>query len=410
MLANKRILLGVTGGIAAYKTAELVRRLVKRGSQVQVVMTDNAKRFIPAMTLAAVSGRAVRTSLWDEQAELNMGHIQLARWADLILIAPASADTIARLAGGHCSDLLTTLCLATDRPIAIAPAMNRLMWSHPATQDNVFKLTARGVQVVGPAVGELAERETGPGRMVEPAELEDFCAAQFGEGVLAGQRVLITAGPTREPIDPVRFITNRSSGKMGFAMAAACADAGAKVTLVAGPVLQPTPPGVTRVDVETAGQMHAAAMEAAASCDVFIATAAVADYKPGFAADSKIKKDAASQQIDLVRNPDILADIAAKHPDVFSVGFAAETDDLQTYARGKLQRKKLDMIAANWVGQVDGKSKGFDTDDNALWVAWPGGEQDLGPAPKGVLARELVALIAQRIAAASEQQTKDNSA
>lgn len=396
MLANKRILLGITGGIAAYKCAELVRRLVKRGAQVQVVMTDAATRFIPPMTLAALSGRPVRTSLWDEQAELNMGHIELARWADLILIAPATADTLARLATGQCDGLLTTLCLATDRPLAVAPAMNRLMWAHPATQANVQLLRERGVQVVGPAVGELAERESGPGRMVEPADLEGFCAGQFGEGLLAGRQVLITAGPTREPIDPVRFITNRSSGKMGFAMAAACADAGASVTLVAGPVVQPTPPGVTRIDVETAEQMHQATLRAAAGADIFIATAAVADYRPGFSADSKLKKDAATQQLEMVRNPDILADVSQRHASVFCVGFAAETDDLETYARGKLERKGLDMIAANWVGQVDGQSRGFDTDDNALWVAWPGGEQSLGPAPKGVLARDLVALIAER--------------
>lgn len=401
MLANKRILLGITGGIAAYKCAEVVRRLVKRGAQVQVVMTDAATRFIPPMTLAALSGRPVRSTLWDEQAELNMGHIELARWADLILIAPATADTLARLASGQCNDLLTTLCLATDRPMAVTPAMNRLMWAHPATEANVALLRERGVQVIGPAVGELAERESGPGRMVEPAELEAFCAAQFGDGALAGQRVVITAGPTREPIDPVRFITNRSSGKMGFAMAAACADAGATVTLVAGPVVQPTPPGVTRIDVETAEQMHTATLEATAACDLFIATAAVADYRPGFAAESKLKKDAASQQLEMVRNPDILADVSAQRAGVFCVGFAAETDELETYARGKLERKGLDMIAANWVGQVDGKSRGFDTDDNALWVAWPGGEQSLGPAPKGVLARDLVALISRRLSADS---------
>lgn len=394
MLANQNILLGITGGIAAYKTAELTRLLIKQGANVQVVMTGNAERFITPLTMQALSGNAVRTSLWDEAAELGMGHIELARWADRVIIAPASADVLARLATGQCNDLLTTLCLATTAPITVVPAMNYVMWGHPATQDNVATLQARGVSVIGPAVGELAERESGPGRMVEPADIVAALGMSAADGPLAGRHVLITAGPTREPIDPVRFITNRSSGKMGFAVATACAAAGARVTLVAGPVERPTPPGVARIDVETAAQMHAAVMAAVDDADVFIATAAVADYRPDAVADAKIKKSAATQSLSLTRNPDILADVAARDAVPFTVGFAAETDDLQTYARGKLTAKGLDMIAANWVG--DGR--GFDRDDNSLWVAWDQGEVSLGPAPKPALARELVDVIAQRLA------------
>ena len=397
MSAQPNVLLGVCGGIAAYKTAELTRRLIKQGANVQVVMTTNAERFITPLTLQALSGNAVRTSLWDHAAELGMGHIELARWADLVVIAPASADCLARLATGQCNDLLTTLCLATTAPILVAPAMNTVMWEHPATRANMQTLAERGVSVVGPGVGELAERESGPGRMSEPSEIVEAINACVGvaaaDGPMRHRGVLITAGPTREPLDPVRFLTNRSSGKMGFAVAAACAALGAEVTLVAGPVSLPTPRGVTRIDVETAQQMHEAVLDQLPEAEVFIATAAVADYRTAEVADAKIKKSAERQQLELVRNTDILADVAHRYPEVFTVGFAAETDDLKGYARGKLEAKRLDMIAANWVG--NGRS--FDTDDNALWVAWNDGEQALGPAPKTALARALVELIANRL-------------
>ena len=397
MSAQPNVLLGVCGGIAAYKTAELTRRLIKQGANVQVVMTANAERFITPLTLQALSGNAVRTSLWDHAAELGMGHIELARWADLVVIAPASADCLARLATGQCNDLLTTLCLATTAPILVAPAMNTVMWEHPATRANMQTLAERGVSVVGPGVGELAERESGPGRMSEPSEIVEAINACVGvaaaDGPMRHRGVLITAGPTREPLDPVRFLTNRSSGKMGFAVAAACAALGAEVTLVAGPVSLPTPRGVTRIDVETAQQMHEAVLDQLPEAEVFIATAAVADYRTAEVADAKIKKSAERQQLELVRNTDILADVAHRYPEVFTVGFAAETDDLKGYARGKLEAKRLDMIAANWVGN----GRGFDTDDNALWVAWNDGEQALGPAPKTALARALVELIANRL-------------
>ena len=397
MSAQPNVLLGVCGGIAAYKTAELTRRLIKQGANVQVVMTTNAERFITPLTLQALSGNAVRTSLWDHAAELGMGHIELARWADLVVIAPASADCLARLATGQCNDLLTTLCLATTAPILVAPAMNTVMWEHPATRANMQTLAERGVSVVGPGVGELAERESGPGRMSEPSEIVEAINACVGvaaaDGPMRHRGVLITAGPTREPLDPVRFLTNRSSGKMGFAVAAACAALGAEVTLVAGPVSLPTPRGVTRIDVETAQQMHEAVLDQLPEAEVFIATAAVADYRTAEVADAKIKKSAERQQLELVRNTDILADVARRYPEVFTVGFAAETDDLEGYARGKLEAKRLDMIAANWVGN----GRGFDTDDNALWVAWNDGEQALGPAPKTALARALVELIANRL-------------
>lgn len=399
-LANKKILLGVTGGIAAYKSADLVRRLKEAGADVQVVMTDGGKRFITPLTMQAVSGKPVRDSLLDPEAEAGMGHIELARWPDLILVAPASANFMARLAQGMASDLLSTLCLASNAPIALAPAMNRLMWANEATQANMALLMDRGVIVWGPAEGEQACGETGAGRMLEPLELVAQVADYFGDGQLRGQKVLITAGPTREPIDPVRYITNRSSGRMGFAVAEACAAAGAEVVLVAGPVSLPTPAGVTRMDVETAAQMHEAVMSQADSASVFIATAAVADYRPDNCADAKIKKHQDSMSVELTRNADILAD-AAKHFDhLFTVGFAAETDDLKAYARGKLEKKKLNMVAANWVS--DGR--GFDREDNALWVCWPNGEQELPSAPKKVLARQLVNLIAQRMKEDYEQR------
>lgn len=392
-LQNRRILLGVTGGIAAYKSAELTRRLVEAGADVQVVMTGGARQFITPLTLQAVSGRAVRTTLWDEAAELGMGHIELARWAELVLIAPATADAIARLVHGRADDLLATLCLATEAPLMLAPAMNRVMWTHPATRANCETLRERGVTLIGPAEGELAEREHGPGRMLEPLEIRDRVIAHFGGGVLAGKRVLITAGPTREPLDPVRYLGNRSSGRMGFAIASAAAAAGAEVTLVAGPAGLDTPAGVNRVDVETAQQMYDAVAERAAAADIFVAAAAVADYRPLAAADRKIKKANKGMSLDLARTKDILADTAAAHPHLFTVGFAAETEDMEARARAKLADKNLDLVVGNEVGP----DKGFDRDDNALYVCWDGGETRFPDAPKTELARGLVALIGQRI-------------
>ena len=395
--APTRILLGVTGGIAAYKSAELVRRLRDRGAEVQVVMTAGARQFVTPLTFQALSGRPVRTDLWDEAAEAAMGHIELARWADQVLIAPASADFLARLAHGLADDLLTTLCLATDAPLSVAPAMNRLMWANAATQANVALLRSRGVTVLGPAEGDQACGETGPGRMLEPAELLDVLAPQGAANrVLAGLKVMITAGPTRERIDPVRFITNRSSGKMGFAVAEASREAGAEVVLVSGPVNVATPPGVRRIDVETAEQMMNAVNEHVANTDIFIAAAAVSDYRPVQCASEKIKKTSDSLTLALSRTADILATVAARAPRPFVVGFAAETQNVERNALAKLDGKRLDMIAANQVGD----NLAFDCEDNALTVYWPGGRQDLGHAPKRQLAAALVSLIAERRAAA----------
>jgi len=395
--APTRILLGVTGGIAAYKSAELVRRLRDRGAEVQVVMTAGARQFITPLTFQALSGRPVRTDLWDDAAEAAMGHIELARWADQVLVAPASADFLARIAHGLAGDLLTTLCLATDAPISVAPAMNRLMWANAATQANVALLRSRGVAVLGPAEGDQACGETGPGRMLEPAELMDALAPQGAvKRVLAGLKVMITAGPTRERIDPVRFITNRSSGKMGFAVAEAAREAGAEVVLVSGPVNVATPPGVRRVDVETAEQMMNAVNQHVADTDIFIAAAAVSDYRPVQCASEKIKKTSDSLTLALSRTTDILATVAARAPRPFVVGFAAETQNVERNALVKLEGKRLDMIAANQVGD----NLAFDCEDNALTVYWPGGKQDLGRAPKRQLAAALVSLIAERRAAA----------
>jgi len=395
--APTRILLGVTGGIAAYKSAELVRRLRDRGAEVQVVMTAGARQFITPLTFQALSGRPVRTDLWDDAAEAAMGHIELARWADRVLVAPASADFLARLAHGLAGDLLTTLCLATDAPLSVAPAMNRLMWANAATQANVALLRTRGVAVLGPAEGDQACGETGPGRMLEPAELLDALALQGAvKRVLAGLKVMITAGPTRERIDPVRFITNRSSGKMGFAVAEAAREAGAEVVLVSGPVNVATPPGVLRVDVETAEQMMNAVNQHVADTDIFIAAAAVSDYRPVQCASEKIKKTSDSLTLALSRTTDILATVAARAPRPFVVGFAAETQNVERNALAKLEGKHLDMIAANQVGD----NLAFDCEDNALTVYWPGGKQDLGRAPKRQLAAALVSLIAERRAAA----------
>jgi phosphopantothenoylcysteine decarboxylase / phosphopantothenate---cysteine ligase len=394
LTAKTRILLGVTGGIAAYKSPDLVRRLIERGADVQVVTTRAAEEFVTPMTFQAVSGRPTRNDLWDSAAEGAMGHIELARWAELVVIAPASADFIARLAGGRADDLLATLCLATEAPIVIAPAMNRIMWANKATQANVETLIARGVRVLGPASGNQACGEVGPGRMWEPKLLADsLFEAPANEGALAGLNVLITAGPTRERLDPVRYLTNRSSGKMGFAVADAAREAGAHVTLVTGPVQLPTPLGVTRINVESARDMYAAVHRHTAEADIFIAAAAVADFQPVTVARQKIKKQGGMVKLDLEPAPDIVKSVAemAKRP--FVVGFAAETNDVEDNARGKLKRKKLDMIAANHVG--DGIA--FDCEDNALTVIWPGGKLEIARAPKIEVARALIAAIVQRL-------------
>ena len=394
-LDGKRILLGVTGGIAAYKSADLMRRLRDAGAEVRVVMTAGAQEFVRPLTFQAVSGNPVHTSLLDPDAEAAMGHIELARWADVVLIAPASADVLARLAHGLADDLLSTLCLATDAPVAVAPAMNRLMWAHPATQANVRTLTERQVAIFGPGAGDQACGETGDGRMLEPLELVTALGGVLPRPLLAGRHVLLTAGPTREAIDPVRYITNRSSGRMGFALAAAAARCGARVTLVAGPVNQPTPAGVERIDVESAEEMHQAVMQRVAECDIFVACAAVADYRAATPAEAKIKKQADTMDIALVRNPDILADVAARPQPPFTVGFAAETHDMQEHAEDKRRRKGLDMIAANWVGRP---GSGFEAEDNALEVTWEGGGLSLGPEPKTRLAVGLMECIAERFA------------
>jgi len=394
-----RVLLGVTGGIAAYKAAELVRRLRGRGAEVQVVMTSGARQFVTPLTFQALSGRPVRTDLWDAAAEAAMGHIELARWAEQVLVAPASADFLARLAQGRADDLLATLCLATDAPLAVAPAMNRLMWANAATQANVATLRARGIAILGPGEGDQACGETGPGRMLEPAEIiGGLWSGTAAGGALAGRKVLVTAGPTRERIDPVRFITNRSSGKMGYAVAEAARAAGAEVVLVSGPVNVATPAGVRRVDVETAEQMMEAVRADLPGTDVFIAAAAVSDYRPVQAAAEKIKKTSDSLMLALSRTTDILATVAAGTPRPFVVGFAAETQNVERNALAKLEGKRLDMIAANQVGD----HLAFDCEDNALTVYWPGGRRELARAPKRRLAAELVAVIAERCAARSQ--------
>lgn len=401
----KRVLLGVTGGIAAYKSAELVRRLNERGSEVQVVMTAGARQFVTPLTFQALSGRSVRSDLWDASAEAAMGHIELARWAERVLIAPASADFLARLAHGMAGDLLTTLCLATEAPIAVAPAMNHQMWANPATRENVELLRSRGIAILGPGVGDQACGETGPGRMLEPADLaEALYASTPPSDRLAGLRVVITAGPTRECIDPVRFVSNRSSGKMGFAVAEAARDAGAEVVIICGPVHVETPRGVQRVDVESAEQMLEAVQSRLGAMDIFIAAAAVSDYRPVQVADEKIKKTSDSMMLAMSRTTDILATVAASSPRPFVVGFAAETQNVERNALAKLEGKKLDMIAANQVG----RGLAFDREDNALTVYWPGGSCELARSSKADLAAQLIELIAERHNAAGTVRAADD--
>jgi len=395
-LVNKRILLGVTGSIAAYKAAELLRRLREVGAEVRVVMTRGATEFVTPMTFQALSGHPVHLELLDTEAEAGMGHIELARWADAILIAPASADFLARLTQGRADDLLSAICLASDVPLAVAPAMNTKMWQNPATQQNVRSLLARGVLLLGPDSGEQACGETGAGRLQAPEALLAGLAELFQSGVLSGKTVLVTAGPTREALDPVRYLSNFSSGKMGFSVAMAAAEAGARVILVSGPVSLPTPDHVQRLDVVSAQEMFDTVLTHIQGVDIFIATAAVADYRPVQVAPGKKKKNAERITLELEPTPDILAEVKARFPRLFCVGFAAETDALEEYAQEKLQRKGVEMIAANWVGPAASETEGaFGSDNNALRLFWKDGGAELPVASKDKLARQLILQIAQ---------------
>jgi phosphopantothenoylcysteine decarboxylase/phosphopantothenate--cysteine ligase len=401
-LEKKRILLGVTGGIAAYKSAEIVRRLREREAEVRVVMTRAAGAFIGPLTFQALSGNPVHTELLDPGTESVMGHIELARWCDAVVIAPASANVIAKLAHGLADDLLTTLCLATRSPIVIAPAMNQVMWQAEATQANCRILEQRGVRFLGPGVGDQACGEVGPGRMLEPGEIIEGLAAIFGTDILQGARIVITAGPTREAIDPVRYLSNRSSGKMGYAIARAAREAGAVVILVSGPVALPPPEGVRVVPVESAEEMYRAVMEEMPRCDIFIGVAAVADYRPSAPASQKIKKAKETLTLALEPTEDILARVAALPHAPFTVGFAAETENPEQYARMKLSAKALDMIAVNQVNRPD---LGFGSEENALQVIWDDTVGVVLPrASKERIARGLLTLIAERFHAKNPTQ------
>ena len=388
---NKHILLAVSGGIAAYKSAELVRLLRKQGAQVRVVMTQSAMQFISPLTFQALSGNPVHSELLD--AKQAMEHINLARWADVLIIAPATANTLAKCSHGLADDLLSTLYLAASCPVYVAPAMNQAMWHKPVTQENIQKLKSHGVMIIGPEQGDQACGETGFGRMSEPAEICRCLMAEPITQCLSGLKVLISAGPTREPLDPVRYITNRSSGKMGYALADAALKAGAKVTLVSGPVLLSAPINADWVGVETAAQMYGEVMSKAAEHDIYIGAAAVADYSPIIMEKQKIKKQAGQTTLILQKTRDILAEVAQLTPRPFTVGFAAETHDLEQYAQDKLVRKNLDMIAANWVGRDLG---GFDSEQNALQVFWKNGQKNLAMTDKNHLAEQLISLIAER--------------
>jgi phosphopantothenoylcysteine decarboxylase/phosphopantothenate--cysteine ligase len=403
-MQHPKVILGVTGGIAAYKSPEIVRRLRERGAEVQVVMTASAEKLVSSTVFQAVSDRPVRSDLWDEEAEEAMGHIELARWADMIVVAPATANIMSQLAAGTASGLLTTLCLAAKAPLILAPAMNQAMWLHPATQSNLQTLTERGVRCIGPAEGEQACGDVGPGRMVEPTELVASLFAGVpgaNSGLFDGLNILLTAGPTREPIDPVRYVSNRSSGKMGFAVAQAAARAGARVTLISGPVNLPTPPNVERIDVETAAQMYQATLARAPEADIYIGAAAISDYRPAVAETQKIKKNADTLRLDMVKSQDVLADVAAIPAGPFTAGFAAETERLEEFARGKMENKRLNMIIGNLVCD----DLCFDRDDNSVLVLWPGGSEEISRMPKTELAERLVALIAERYREASNAPT-----
>lgn len=391
-LINKRILLGITGGIAAYKSADLVRRLRERGAEVQVVMTKSACEFITPLTMQALSVRPVYLELLDHDSESGMGHIELARWADVILVAPATANFIARLSHGMADDLLSTICLATDVPLLVAPAMNRQMWMNSATQANINILRERDIKLLGPAEGLQACGETGPGRMFEPQELITGLNSVFETHALDGRHVMVTAGPTQEAIDPVRYISNRSSGKMGFAIATAAMEAGAEVTLVSGPVSQQAPDRVKYIQVRTAEQMHEAVMSDVKFQDIFISAAAVADYRCREIAADKIKKTDDTIMLSLERNPDIIAGVAQLHSRPFTVGFAAETESVRENALIKMREKGLDMIAANRVG--DGI--GFESDENSLDVMWTNGNISLELNSKDKIARQLIEIVARQ--------------
>ncbi|MGH1431595.1 MAG: bifunctional phosphopantothenoylcysteine decarboxylase/phosphopantothenate--cysteine ligase CoaBC [Neptuniibacter sp.] len=391
-LTNKQVVLGISGGIAAYKSAELTRLLKGAGADVRVVMTPSATEFITPLTLQALSGNPVHQHLLDTEAEAAMGHIELAKWADLILIAPASANLMARLTAGQGDDLLTTICLATEAPICLAPAMNQAMWKDSGTQENAEKLISRGIKLFGPGVGEQACGDTGPGRMLEPEEIVQETANQFETGSLTGKTLFITAGPTREAMDPVRYISNHSSGKMGYAIAEAAAEAGASVKLISGPVNIKAPERTQLIKVESAEEMLSASLEGLENCDIFIAAAAVADYRPTAIAEHKIKKGTEEiMELHLVKNPDIVATVAGSSPKPYTVGFAAETKDVLNYARGKLERKGLDLIIANDVSRSD---IGFNSDENAVTVISQQDTLELPQASKRQLAGSLIELIA----------------
>ncbi len=408
-LTNKRVLLGVTGSIAAYKAADLIRRLRDAGAEVRVVMTDGAKAFVTPLTFQALSGSPVHENLLDKEAEAAMGHIELARWADIILIAPASANSIAGLAQGRADELLYAVCLAADVPLAIAPAMNKNMWADKATQENVRLLAQRGVLFIGPDSGEQACGDVGEGRMIDSEAIISRLTELFTIGSLSGLTVLITAGPTREALDPVRYLSNHSSGKMGYAIAEAAVEAGAKVILVSGPVSLETPDRVTRINVESAADMEVAVKEQIKHTDIFIASAAVADYRPVTVQQDKIKKKEERLTLELEKNTDILAMVKADYAKIFCVGFAAETQDLESYARAKLEQKNIEMIAANLVGAAAEKTAGtFNSDTNELSIYWQGGNLKLELGSKTKLARQLIALISQRFSL-YEANVKNNN-
>ena len=392
-LTKRKILLGVSGSVAAYRAPELARRLAGHGAEVRAVLTDGGAKLISPLLLQAVTGAPVRNSLWDEAAEAAMSHIELARWADCIVVAPATANTIARLARGEACDLLSTVCLASTAPLLLAPAMNRNMWGNAATQENCAALGRRGCVLVGPDHGEQACGDVGEGRMSAVPDIIDAIerALELSDR-LAGQRVLITAGPTREPIDPVRFLSNRSTGRMGFALADAAAKAGAEVHLVAGPTSAPTPPGVERVDVVTAGEMLKAVMRRAPDCHIFIACAAVSDYAPSHYSPKKLKRDDSTTRLELSPCPDILGQVAGLPQRPFLVGFAAETQDVEQNARAKLEAKGVDMIVGNRVGE----GRGFGDVETSVRVVWNGGGQGIGPSTKPEMARQLIGLVAER--------------
>ena len=390
-LTNKRILLGITGGIAAYKCAELTRLFSKAGAEVRVAMTRSATEFITPLTMQALSGNRVHLDLLDTEAEAAMGHIELARWADLVLIAPATADFIARMVHGQANDILSTLVLATSAPIAVAPAMNQAMWSDPGTQSNLQTLRDRSYHLFGPAEGEQACGDVGLGRMLEPAELIEECASLFKSDYLAGRKIVITGGPTREALDPVRFISNHSSGKMAYALAAEAVSAGAKVILISGPVQLQTPDRVTRIDVESADEMLEATLAQIEAADVFIGVAAVADYRPKNAAQEKIKKSTGEIQLTLVKNPDIISEVARLDPRPIVVGFAAETNDILENGRKKLQKKNLDLLFANNATET------FNSETISVTAISSTGEKEIPTANKNVVARNILQLIAETL-------------